>query len=87
MFFPLALALFVTSAASQQIFDIVSNAPPHQSRQALIPEQYQTTWSGNSLFKYTNLGTSPINFVTKGAIGDADIVITVSPPILDKYGL
>ena len=32
-------------------------------------------WDRSQLFTYTNLGSNPINFVSPGAIGDADIVI------------
>ncbi|PIL22419.1 hypothetical protein GSI_15107 [Ganoderma sinense ZZ0214-1] len=40
-----------------------------------IYDIWATTWERSNLFTYTNLGSSPINFVTKGAIGDADIVV------------
>lgn len=40
-----------------------------------MPSQYQTTWDRDQLFTYTNLGSNPINFVTPGPIGQADIVI------------
>ena len=32
-------------------------------------------WDRSQLFTYTNLGSNPINFVTPGAIGQADIVV------------
>jgi hypothetical protein len=78
MRFLLGLALFFTSAASQQIFDIVSGGLLCGFRQSSFFQQYETTWDRKSLFTYTNLGTAPINFVAKGEIGDANIVVNVS---------
>ncbi|GJE98275.1 glycoside hydrolase family 30 protein [Phanerochaete sordida] len=40
-----------------------------------IYDIYATVWDRSQLFTYTNLGSNPINFVTPGAIGDADIVV------------
>ncbi|KAJ3555934.1 hypothetical protein NM688_g2300 [Phlebia brevispora] len=40
-----------------------------------IWDVYTTTWDRQKLFTYDNLGPNPINFVTPGAIGQADIVI------------
>ena len=37
--------------------------------------QYSTVWDRSKLFTYTNLGSNPINFGAKGAIGQADIVV------------
>lgn len=42
---------------------------------SVVNSQYQTTWDRAQLFTYTNLGSSPINFGTPGAIGQADIVV------------
>ncbi|KAH9947622.1 glycoside hydrolase superfamily [Amylocystis lapponica] len=48
-------------------------ATPIASQQ--IFDIWETSWDRTSQLKYTDLGNSPINFVSPGAIGDADIVI------------
>lgn len=48
--------------------------------------QYTTTWDRSSLFTYQNLGSSPINFVTPGAIGTADIVVNDAQVYQTMFG-
>ncbi|TBU31803.1 glycoside hydrolase [Dichomitus squalens] len=40
-----------------------------------IFDVWATTWERSNLFTYTNLDSSPIDFVSPGATGDADIVV------------
>ncbi|KAI0802063.1 glycoside hydrolase [Irpex lacteus] len=40
-----------------------------------IYDIYSTTWDRSTLFTYQNLGSNPINFVSPGATGAADIVV------------
>ncbi|OSD07331.1 glycoside hydrolase family 30 protein [Trametes coccinea BRFM310] len=44
-----------------------------------IYDIWATTWDRSSLFTYTNLSPNPINFVSPGAIGQADITIEETP--------
>ena len=45
------------------------------------------TWDRADLFTYTNLSPNPINFVSPGAIGEADIVITDTSTYQSIWGL
>ncbi|KAI0670921.1 glycoside hydrolase [Trametes maxima] len=40
-----------------------------------IFDVWATTWDRSQLFKYTNLSPNPVNFVSPGAAGKADIVV------------
>ncbi|PIL22448.1 hypothetical protein GSI_15136 [Ganoderma sinense ZZ0214-1] len=51
-----------------------------------IYDIWTTTWDRSSLFTYTNLSPNPINFVSPGAIGDADIVITDTSTYQSVWG-
>ncbi|KAI0345963.1 glycoside hydrolase [Trametopsis cervina] len=51
----------------------VALALPVVSQQ--IYDIFTTSWDRTSSFTYKNLGSSPINFVSPGAIGDADIQV------------
>ncbi|KAH9889777.1 glycoside hydrolase [Cubamyces lactineus] len=44
-----------------------------------IYDIWATTWDRAQLFTYTNLSPNPINFVSPGAIGQADITIEETP--------
>ncbi len=71
----LLLPLLALPVASQQIWDIVR---PEATRITDSSDpfiyKWQTTWDRSKLF--TSLApSSPINFVTPGAIGSADIVV------------
>jgi hypothetical protein len=48
--------------------------------------QWQTTWDRNILFTHFQPTPEPINFVTPGAIGSADIVIDDSSVYQTVYG-
>lgn len=48
--------------------------------------QWQTTWDRNMLFTYFQPTPDPINFVTPGTIGSADIVIDDSSVYQTVYG-
>ncbi|KAH8115004.1 glycoside hydrolase [Phellopilus nigrolimitatus] len=47
----------------------------HAAVSQQIYDIWATTWDRGSLFTYTNLSPNPINFVSPGAIGSADIVV------------
>ncbi|TCD70167.1 hypothetical protein EIP91_004637 [Steccherinum ochraceum] len=51
-----------------------------------IYDIYSTTWDRSKLFTYTNLGSSPINFVTPGPAASADIVINDGTVYQPVYG-
>lgn len=81
-----ALALPVVT---QQIYDIVrTHLLPllRPSSHSDAEWQYTTTWDRSSLFTYKNLGSSPINFVTPGAIGTADIVVNDAQVYQTMFG-
>ncbi|KAI0333703.1 glycoside hydrolase [Cubamyces sp. BRFM 1775] len=44
-----------------------------------IYDIWATTWDRAQLFTYTNLSPNPINFVSPGAIGQADITVEETP--------
>lgn len=81
------LLLFVGPVASQQIWDIVSRVvyPIANILPYNVSIQWQTTWDRSGLF--TSLAPStPINFVSPGAIGSADIVVDDSSVFQTVYG-
>lgn len=51
-----------------------------------IYDIYSTTWDRSKLFTYTNLSPNPINFVTPGAIGAADIVVNDGSKFQNMFG-
>lgn len=51
-----------------------------------IYDIYSTTWNRGTLFTYQNLSPNPINFVTPGAIGSADIVVDDSSTYQSIWG-
>ncbi|KAI5121488.1 hypothetical protein M0805_003943 [Coniferiporia weirii] len=51
-----------------------------------IYDIWTTTWDRSSLFTYTNLSPNPINFVSPGAIGSADIVVDDSQTYQSVWG-
>ncbi|KAI1793363.1 glycoside hydrolase [Ganoderma leucocontextum] len=51
-----------------------------------IYDIWSTTWDRSDLFTYTNLSPNPITFVSPGAIGDADIVITDTSTYQSVWG-
>lgn len=72
---------------AQQIWDVVRiYRTVHMTRGSHDREQWQTTWDKTSLLKYTNLGSSPINFVTPTVIGQADIVVDDDQEYQPIYG-
>ena len=48
--------------------------------------QWQTTWDRSKLLTYQNLSPNPINFVSPGAIGQADIVVRDTSVFQTVYG-
>ena len=48
--------------------------------------QWQTTWDRSKLLTYQNLSPNPINFVSPGAIGQADIVVRDTSVYQTVYG-
>ena len=75
-----AAACTAAPAVAQQIFDVVRSFPlicsvcPEDLIEVLV-RQWSTTWDRSDLFTYTNLSPNPVNFVTPGAIGSADIIV------------
>ncbi|KAK7681614.1 hypothetical protein QCA50_015347 [Cerrena zonata] len=55
------------------VFSLSTLASPIVAQQ--IWDVWSTTWDRSKLFTYDNLGPNPINFVTPGPIGSADIVV------------
>ncbi|KLO13556.1 glycoside hydrolase [Schizopora paradoxa] len=51
-----------------------------------IYDIFTTTWDRSSLFTYTNLSPNPINFVSPGATGAADIVVDDSSVFQSVFG-
>ncbi|KAI0917434.1 hypothetical protein AcV5_007918 [Taiwanofungus camphoratus] len=52
----------------------IALATPIASQQ--IYDVWSTTWNRDDLFTYTNLSPNPIDFVSPGSTGQADIVVT-----------
>ncbi|KAG1720408.1 glycoside hydrolase family 30 protein [Suillus lakei] len=69
---------------SLQIFGSLALLQAVASQQ--IWDIWQTTWDRNMLFTYFQPTPDPINFVTPGAIGSADIVIDDSSVYQTVYG-
>ncbi|KAG1740173.1 glycoside hydrolase family 30 protein [Suillus paluster] len=69
---------------SLQIFGSLALLQAVASQQ--IWDIWQTTWNRNMLFTYFQPTPDPINFVTPGAIGSADIVIDDSSVYQTVYG-
>ncbi|KAG1839309.1 glycoside hydrolase family 30 protein [Suillus subalutaceus] len=69
---------------SLQIFGSLALLQAVASQQ--IGDIWQTTWDKNMLFTYFQPTPDPINFVTPGAIGSADIVIDDSSVYQTVYG-
>ena len=82
---------FVGPIVGQQIYDIVRSP---SLRCAIVAElatdqpgtQWQTTWDRSKLLTYQNLSPNPINFVSPGAIGQADIVVRDTSVFQTVYG-
>lgn len=53
---------------------------------SLFSLQWSTTWDRSDLFTYTNLSPNPIDFVTPGATGSADIVVNDGTVYQDMIG-
>lgn len=71
----IACTCLAQRVVGQQIYDVVSKHAITQRYWAdLYLFQWQTTWDRAKLFSSVGPST-PINFVTPGAIGDADIVV------------
>ncbi|EED79950.1 hypothetical protein POSPLDRAFT_135050 [Postia placenta Mad-698-R] len=51
-----------------------------------IYDVWSTTWDRSDLFTYTNLSPNPIDFVTPGATGSADIVVNDGTVYQDMIG-
>ena len=49
--------------------------------------QWTTTWDRSSLLTYKNLGPNPINFVSPGTTGSADIVVDDSSTFQSIWGV
>jgi hypothetical protein len=73
----LVLLGLLKAVASQQISDIVCRIIYHLLAVAYAHRfaQWQTTWDRKMLFTYFQPTPDPINFVSPGAIGSADIVV------------
>ena len=61
--------------ASSSLFVSVSNVIDTDVRFAHLHWQWSTTWDRSRLFTYTNLSPNPINFVSPGSTGAADISV------------
>lgn len=61
-----------------------SSSLPHPELTSHL--QWSTTWDRDDLFTYTNLSPNPIDFVSPGADGQADIVVTDGTVYQDMIG-